>query len=257
MKEIKYFMTIAASDNSGGAGIQQDLKVADRMGFWGLSVITGITVQDFSGLDTIYPLPLELIKEQFLKNINSFQVDVIKIGALCSPEITQLITELLREHYHGIVVVDPVLAPTKGKSFISSSDLDVYRELLNQTSFVTPNKGELEQLSLGQANTYPEAINLAHTLLEQTGCSVYIKGGHFTSPESQEIREYLITSDREILFTKPKQVFTYSHGTGCFFASALACYLVKYVDVIKACKMATEEVSKFYVDINMKFRINS
>ena len=33
MKKMKYFMTIAASDNSGGAGIQQDLKVADRLGF--------------------------------------------------------------------------------------------------------------------------------------------------------------------------------------------------------------------------------
>jgi hydroxymethylpyrimidine/phosphomethylpyrimidine kinase len=250
MKKNKNFMTIAASDNSGGAGIQQDLKVADRLGFWGLSVITGITVQNFSGLDRIFPLPLDLIKEQFLKNISSFKVDVIKIGALCSPEITKLITELLKEYYQGIVVVDPVLAPTKGKSFISSSDLDVYRELLNQASFVTPNKGELEQLTLGQANSYPEAINLAHTLLEETGCNVYIKGGHFTSPESQEIREYLITSDREILFTKPKQVFTYSHGTGCFFASALACYLVQYTSREKACRLATEKVSEFYSDLN-------
>jgi len=250
MKKMNYFMTIAASDNSGGAGIQQDLKVADRLGFWGLSVITGITIQNFTGLDSIYPLPLDLIKEQFLKNIKSFKVDVIKIGALCSPEITELITDLLREHYSGIVIVDPVLAPTKGKSFIPESQIAVYKNLLKQTTILTPNKHELEQLTLGKAETYPEAISLAHELVKQTNCNVYIKGGHFTSPQSDEIKEYLITPNQETLFTKPKQLFSYSHGTGCFFASALACYLVKYNDMVKACKMATKEVSLFYETVN-------
>lgn len=247
---MNYFMTIAASDNSGGAGIQQDLKVADKLGFWGLSVVTGITVQDFSGLDTICPLPLELIKEQFIKNITSFKIDVIKIGALCSPEITLLITELISEYFQGIVVVDPVLAPTKGKSFISEAEIDVYKELLKVASVVTPNKRELEQLTKGQATSYPEAIKLAHKLEEETKCSVYIKGGHFTSPQSHLIKEYLVTGDNELLFTKTKQAFTYSHGTGCFFASALACFLVKYKDTAQACRKATDQVSKFYLDLN-------
>lgn len=254
MKSIKYFMTIAASDNSGGAGIQQDLKVADRLGFWGLSVITGITVQDFSGLDTIYPLPLKLIKEQFIKNITSFKVDVIKIGALCSPEITKLITDLLRDHYQGIVIVDPVLSPTKGESFISESEITVYNKLLEQATIVTPNKHELELLTQSSVHNYPQALRLAHSFVQQTNCNLYIKGGHFTSPDSDEIKEYLVTSESEQVVTKPKQVFTYSHGTGCFFASALACFLAQGESMINACKLATEEVSKFYSAINVRIR---
>lgn len=254
---MKYFMTIAASDNSGGAGIQQDLKVVDRLGFWGLSVITGITVQDFSGLDTIYQLPLDLIKAQFIKNISSFPVDVIKIGALCSPEITLLITQLLREHYKGLVVVDPVLAPTKGQAFISQADIAVYNKLLEQASIVTPNKGELELLTGGKITDYADAIRLAQDFVKKTNCSLYIKGGHLASPESSEIREYLITANSEKLITKEKQVFQYSHGTGCFFASALACYLGEGNDMFKACQMATEEVTKFYVACNIKLTINN
>ena len=251
MKKMNYFMTIAASDNSGGAGIQQDLKVADRLGFWGLSVITGITVQDFSGLDTIYPLPLNIIKEQFLKNINSFHVDVIKIGALCSLEITELITELLREHYHGIVVVDPVLAPTKGDSFISQTDIAIYSQLLQQASIVTPNKGELELLTDSTITTFNEAVLEGYNLASKTNCIVYIKGGHFElEKDDDQITEYIIMLKSGQVITKAKQVFTYSHGTGCFFASALACYLVEYGDVVKACKLATEEVSLFYSDLN-------
>jgi hydroxymethylpyrimidine/phosphomethylpyrimidine kinase len=34
---MDYFLTIAASDNSGGAGIQQDCKVAHELGYWALS----------------------------------------------------------------------------------------------------------------------------------------------------------------------------------------------------------------------------
>ena len=69
MSDTKFMMSIAASDNSGGAGIQQDLKVAERLGFWGLSTLTGVTVQDFAGLDLIYPLELDVIKQQFIKNV--------------------------------------------------------------------------------------------------------------------------------------------------------------------------------------------
>ncbi|MBI9031758.1 hydroxymethylpyrimidine/phosphomethylpyrimidine kinase [bacterium] len=246
----KYFMTIAASDNSGGAGIQQDLKVADKLGFWGLSVLTAITVQDFSGLDSIYPLPLNLIKDQFIKNITSFPVSVIKIGALCSGEITELITNLLEEYYSGIVVIDPVLAPTKGKAFFDEKEIDIYKNLIKKATILTPNKRELEVLASGKADSYPQALTLAHALLNETNCNIYIKGGHFSSPDSQEINEYLVTQDNQLLFTKTKQIFTYSHGTGCYFASALACYLILYNNLVKACQKATEDVSSFYSELN-------
>lgn len=242
-------MTIAASDNSGGAGIQQDLKVAERLGFWGLSTLTGITVQDFSSLDLIFPLPLEIIKQQFIKNITSFPVAAIKLGALCSVEIVRLITDLLQEHYQGIVVIDPVLAPTKGEEFISADDIKVYQELLKQCTVITPNKRELELLTNSKVKDYPEAIEVAQKLAQEYDCNVYIKGGHFAMSDSQ-IEEYLVTPKNITSFTKPRKEFHYSHGTGCFFASALSCFLVKGYSLESACQAATLEVSAFYEEIN-------
>ncbi len=251
MYDKRYFMTIAASDNSGGAGIQQDLKVADRLGFWGLSVVTGITVQNFSGLDKIYPLALETIKEQFLKNITSFPLGIIKIGALCSLEIAKLITELLLDYPDIPLVIDPVLSPTKGKAFIEKEDIAVYTNLIKRANLLTPNKRELELLTNTKITSYQDAISAGQLLLEQTKCSVYIKGGHFASKDDLEIKEYLITSNNQKLFTKAKNKLNYSHGTGCFFASAVACNLLKYANLEKACQISTDQVSDYYSHLRL------
>lgn len=249
MYDKRYFMTIAASDNSGGAGIQQDLKVADRLGFWALSVVTGITVQSFLGVDKVYPLDLNIIREQFVKNVSSFPVKVIKIGALCSIEIAKLITELLIYNPEIPVVVDPVIAPTKGTHFIEEKDISVYLDLLKRATLVTPNKRELELLTNSQINSYEDALEKAEDLLKKTACNVYIKGGHFSSEQEDIIEEYLLTPLYNIPFTKAKKNFKYSHGTGCYFSSAVACNILKYGDLEKACQISTEEVSSYYAKI--------
>ncbi|MFA7056954.1 MAG: hydroxymethylpyrimidine/phosphomethylpyrimidine kinase [Candidatus Cloacimonadales bacterium] len=252
MSDMKFMMSIAASDNSGGAGIQQDLKVAERLGFWGLSTLTGVTVQDFAGLDLIYPLELDVIKQQFIKNVTTFPVAAIKIGALCSVEIANLIAELLHEYYRGIIVIDPVLAPTKGKEFISADDIKVYQQLLKQCTVVTPNKRELELLTNTEISDYPQAIETAKKLAQEYNCNVYVKGGHFSTSETT-IEEYLVTPTTVTPFIKPRKEFIYSHGTGCFFASALSCFLANGLSLEMACQAATLEVSAFYEEVNQAF----
>ncbi len=246
---MKYFMTIAGSDNSGGAGVQQDLKVAYRHGFWGLSVITGITVQDFTGLDKIYPLPVQQVIEQIEKNFNSFDIDVVKIGALCSIEIVKAVAELLKKYKARLVILDPVFAPSKGCSFLSTEDIDSYRDLLNYVDLVTPNRNEIELLGKNRPESMIEAIERSKEILSEYGCSVYIKGGHFNMA-LPTITEVLVTDSDVKYYSKDREKLDYSHGTGCFFASSLACYLAEGNALNLACEKATKEVSEFYTSVN-------
>jgi len=49
-------MTFAATDPSSGAGMQADVLALDSIGCHPLSVITGITVQDTVGVESVMPL---------------------------------------------------------------------------------------------------------------------------------------------------------------------------------------------------------
>jgi len=52
-------MCFAATDPSGGAGLQADLLTISSMGCHPLSVVTAITVQDTSGVDDVLPIDPE------------------------------------------------------------------------------------------------------------------------------------------------------------------------------------------------------
>ena len=57
-------LTIAGSDSSAGAGIQQDLKTMSRAGVYGATVITAITSQNTLGVKDVMPVPAEVLKSQ-------------------------------------------------------------------------------------------------------------------------------------------------------------------------------------------------
>jgi hydroxymethylpyrimidine/phosphomethylpyrimidine kinase len=241
---MDYFLTIAASDNSGGAGIQQDLKIAEDLGFWGLSAITGITIQNFTELESIYPIPSEILIKQIEKNINSFHISCVKIGAICSPENIKAISTILRKNKLNNIVLDPVFAPSKGLNFINPESVKFFREeLMPVVNIITPNKNELSSLAEHKLLSFDEGIEISQNMVRKYGCNIYLKGGHF---EGKTIKEAFISNDEVSLFEKKRLALNYSHGTGCTFSSALSCYLGKGMALKEACTKASEYVSSKY-----------
>ena len=241
---MNYFLTIAASDNSSGAGIQQDLKVAAEFGFWGLSAITGITIQNFKKLESIYPIPSEILSGQIEMNLNSFQIKCTKIGAICSENNIQVISSILVNKKLKNIVLDPVFSPSHGKAFIKSKSIKYFREkLLPFVDVVTPNKDELSLLAEKEIFNFDQGIEACKLLSKQYGTSFYLKGGHF---EGSSIKEALITDKEISFFEKERLTLKYTHGTGCTFSTALSCYLGNELMMKEACRKATGYVSKKY-----------
>jgi hydroxymethylpyrimidine/phosphomethylpyrimidine kinase len=246
---MKYFLTIAASDNSGGAGIQQDLKVAEDLGFWGVSAITGITIQDFKKMQSVYPIPPEILSEQIRMNINSFQINCVKIGAVCSEENIKAISTILKTNKLKNVILDPVFAPSHGKEFISLKSVTLFiEELLPLVNIITPNKNELSLLSGKGILNFDDGIEASRQLVNRFGCNVYLKGGHF---DGIFIKEALITSNDIIFFEKERLKLKYSHGTGCTFSTALSCYSGQGLNLKDACNKATSYVSNRYKETGL------
>ena len=242
---MKYFLTIAASDNSGGAGIQQDIKVAWDLGYWPLSVITGITVQNFTRARIIQPVEDELVREQMTESLSSFPVQAVKIGALTSEENVIAVARVLERFRPSVVVLDTVIATSSGKAFLSSEAVEVMKQqLFPLTTVITPNKPEFEILTGQKFNDFSSAVEVAREFSARWNTAVILKGGHFGG---ETVPEAVVTPASTQVFHWSRLDFSrYSHGTGCTFSSALACSLGDGYDLATAYQRATDYLRNFY-----------
>ena len=68
-------LTFAASDPSGGAGVQADLMTLSSMGCHPLSVITALTVQDTIGVEGILAIDSDWVADQARALLEDFAED--------------------------------------------------------------------------------------------------------------------------------------------------------------------------------------
>ena len=91
-------LTFAASDPSGGAGLQADILTLASMGCHPLSVVTAITVQDTLGVEGLQALDAEWVADQARCLLEDMPVDAFKIGVLGSVEIIAAIAEIVSDY---------------------------------------------------------------------------------------------------------------------------------------------------------------
>jgi len=77
-------LSFAASDPSGGAGVQADILTLSSMGCHALSVITAITVQDTVGVEGVLALDAEWVADQARCVLEDMPVTVFKLGVLAA-----------------------------------------------------------------------------------------------------------------------------------------------------------------------------
>jgi hydroxymethylpyrimidine/phosphomethylpyrimidine kinase len=148
-------LTFAASDPSGGAGMQADILTLASMGCHPLSVLTAITVQDTLGVEGIQPLDAEWVADQARCLLEDMPVDVFKIGVLGSVENIAAIAEILSDYPDVPLILDPVLASGRGDELASDEMLHALRELLlPRTLILTPNSTEVRRLADAASREY-------------------------------------------------------------------------------------------------------
>jgi hypothetical protein len=79
-------LTFAASDPTGGAGLQADLLTLAALGCHPLSVLTGLTVQDTSGVEHLEPVDAALVARQARRVLAESKVAAFKVGVLASAD---------------------------------------------------------------------------------------------------------------------------------------------------------------------------
>ena len=231
-------LTFAASDPSGGAGMQADLLTLASMGCHPLSVITALTVQDTAGVEGVLPIDADWVADQARCLLEDMPVDAFKIGVLGSVENIAAIAEIVSDYPDVPLILDPVLASGRGDELATEEMTHALRELLlPQTTLVTPNSLEVRRLAEGDEDEELSIEACAMRLIE-TGCEyVLVTGTHENTPQ---VINTLYSKDGVVRTdTWPRLPGTY-HGSGCTLASAIAAMLANGLDLTDAVREAQD-----------------
>ena len=176
-------LAFAASDPSGGAGIQADLLTLASMGCHPLSVITALTVQDTLGVEGILPVDADWVADQARALLEDMPVDAFKIGVLGSVENIAAIAEIIADYPDVPLMLDPVLASGRGDELATDAMTHALREmLLPQTTILTPNSIEVRRLA--DIDDDDASLAACAARLIDAGCEyVLITGTHEATPK--------------------------------------------------------------------------
>lgn len=232
-------LAIAASDPSGGAGIQADLLTLASMGCHPLSVLTAITIQNTSGVEELLPLDADWVADQARCILEDVPVTAFKIGVLASVEIVSAIAEVIADYPDIPLILDPVLASGRGDDLANEDLIEGIREmLLPQTTVLTPNVLELARLVEDDEMGDDADIATMAGRLVDLGCEyVLVTGTHANTPEVINI---LYGSEGEVRRDIWQRLPGSYHGSGCTLASAVAATLARGLDIGDAVREAQE-----------------
>lgn len=232
-------LAFAASDPTGGAGIQADLLTLASMGCHPLSVLTALTVQDTRGVEGLLVLEASRVADQARCLLDEMAVAAFKLGVLGSVENAAAIAEILADYPDVPVVFDPVLASGRGDVLVDDGLIELMREaLMPHTTVLTPNSLEARRLLARGSSEDGLELDACGMQLVELGCEyVLITGTH---EAGTEVVNTLYDQGGIVRADRWQRLPHDYHGSGCTLASAIAAALANGLDVREAVREAQE-----------------
>jgi hydroxymethylpyrimidine/phosphomethylpyrimidine kinase len=245
-------LSIAGYDPISGAGITADIKTAAAQNCYAITCITALTVQSTQGVAAVRPIDAELVARTLAALADDLEIAAVRIGMLGAGEVAAAVAGFLTEKRLPNVVLDPVIRSSSGAKLLDDRGQQVLvSRLLPLCDVITPNIDEAPVLAGTEGvdadapweKVLPRLREMAGKLRELGSRSVVITGGHLT-----QANDYLLYQSAgsvvEEVFPGEHLDSRSTHGTGCAFATALACQLAHGNTLPGAVRAAKEYVRK-------------
>lgn len=231
-------LAFAATDPSGGAGLQADILTLASMGCHPLSVVTAVTIQDTMGVEEVMALDAEWVADQARCVLEDMPVAAFKVGMVGSIENIAAIAEVVSDYPEIPLILDPVLASGRGDELVTDEMISALRELLvPQSTIITPNSIEARRLTQEEGEEDIDLAECARRLLA-TGCEyVLITGTH---ENTTQVTNTLYSQDGVVRSDHWERLPGSYHGSGCTLASALAATIANGLNISEAVQDAQE-----------------
>ncbi|MGA7646403.1 MAG: bifunctional hydroxymethylpyrimidine kinase/phosphomethylpyrimidine kinase [Terriglobales bacterium] len=223
-------LTIAGFDPSSGAGITADIKTIAAHECYGVSCITALTVQSTQGVRRVEAVNPKIIAETLQELAADLPVEAVHIGMLGNAQVVEVVADFLAQALPGEsrlphIVLDPILKSSSGADLLDAAGTRLLLErLVPLAEVVTPNLSEASILTGLEVADLDQMRAAAARLHDLGAAHVVITGGHLE--KAIDLLSFTTAHGRETeIFKADRQRSNSTHGTGCAFATALACHL--------------------------------
>jgi hydroxymethylpyrimidine/phosphomethylpyrimidine kinase len=240
---MRVALSIAGSDPTGGAGLQQDLQVFRALGVHGAGVLTALTIQDTRKVHRVLPVFPSVVSDQLRALLADIVPGAVKLGMLASDDVLRAVTLGLGALPEPRpLVIDPVLHASDGTPLLERRAWGTLGDLVGRANLVTPNLAEAEALSGGDVSTREGVEAAAARLVTGLGAgAALVKGGHADGAPDDLLA---IRGGGSVSFEwlpGERVAGADVHGTGCALSSAIAAQLARGV----ALREAVEKSRRF------------
>ena len=229
-------LTIAGFDPSSGAGVTADIKTIAAHSCYGVACVTALTVQSTSGVKRVSAVDPALVTETLLELAADFEIAAVRIGMLANGKIVRAVADFLSQQVTGKVekserarrrniILDPVLKSSSGRELLDAAGTRLLiQRLIPLSDVITPNVYEAAILTGLKVKEAEEMKAAAAKLHDMGAKAVVITGGDLEKAIDLLSFPSHLGFEQEI-FKAERQRSNSTHGTGCAFATAMACHL--------------------------------
>ena len=228
-------LTIAGFDPSSGAGVTADIKTIAAHACYGVACITAMTVQSTSGVRRVEALDPGLISDTLEELAADLDISAVHIGMLGSGKVVKVIADFLsaqgkKRMGNGParfpnIVLDPILKSSSGADLLDGPGTKLLIErLIPIAAVVTPKVDEAAAITGIKIKDLEDMRAAAAKLHEMGASAAVVTGGHLE--KATDLLSF--TTSRGVeqeVFKAERQRSNSTHGTGCAFATAMACHL--------------------------------
>jgi hydroxymethylpyrimidine/phosphomethylpyrimidine kinase len=225
-------LTIAGFDPSSGAGVTADIKTIAAHGCYGVACITAMTVQSTAGVRRVEAADPTLVTETLQELATDIPIAAVHIGMLGTGKVVKAVVDFLSQAGKAgspsrfpNVVLDPILKSSSGAELLDAAGIRLLIDrLLPLADVITPNVDEAAILTGLKVNDLDEMRVAAEKLHQMGSAAVVITGGHLE--KAIDLLSFTTKSGvQQEVFKAERQRSNSTHGTGCAFATAMACHL--------------------------------
>jgi hydroxymethylpyrimidine/phosphomethylpyrimidine kinase len=240
-------LTIAGFDPSSGAGVTADIKTIAAHGCYGVACVTAMTVQSTAGVRRVEAVDPGLVTDTLEELATDMPIAAVHIGMLGTAKVVKAVAEFLGKRTGKSklpnVVLDTILKSSSGSDLLDASGAKLLIEkLIPLADVITPNVDEAAALTGLKVSDLDEMKTAAAQLHEMGSQAVVITGGHLE--KAIDLLSFQTKRGlEEEVFKAERQKSNSTHGTGCAFATAIACHLAQDRGLAEATLLAKTYVT--------------